>query len=489
LIVCQAYRLSLNLCKSFIFPPRFEFVGIDVCDDGNQPAKSKHTLHQTWPPPELVHDVAKFIGFAQFYSRFIHHFEICIAPLCKLTKLEYTESVAPHWTPAAQAALDDMKEAILSDPCLLGFDYQKLIVLRTDFSMDGFGFVLCQPTSDKATLKAVQEYWDGKGFSFMTKSSSAVLHPICFGARQSRSNKVRLHSHLGEGFAGDYAINKCSHMLFGQQFVWVTDCYAIKFILSYEGGNSAILRLQMRLMCWDVDIVHCPDTELVDANYWSRLGVDLDFDPLLPGYLAYALARRNLNPPPTDLPMHPENMPYYRGPRIQEPTESAVPANALHIQSLITDIVSSFGCGHTHLSNVPVLFGKFDTAHPPPRQATRTLLNSEFASYAWQAQQFDWAIYLFSNGNFLSSIQSHNLPFHICLACNPYESGQSLFQEFASSAKVFNSGNYLLNHIRTSGDTSIIHGYLINSYHFQTSKVTTSFWKLQLSIIAQLYLI
>ena len=83
------------------------------------------------------------------------------------------------------------------------------------------------------------------------------------------------------------------------------DCYAIKFILSYEGGNSANLRLQMRLMCWDVDVVHRPDTELVDADYWSRLGVDLDFGPLLRGYLAYALARRHLSPPPTDLPMRP----------------------------------------------------------------------------------------------------------------------------------------------------------------------------------------
>ncbi len=103
-------------------------------------------------------------------------------------------------------------------------------------------------------------------------------------------------------------------MLFGQRFVWVTNCYAIKLILSYEGGKSAILRLQMRLMCWDVDTVHRPDTELVDANYWSRLDVDLDFDPLLRGYLAYVLARPHSSPPPTDLPMHPENMPYYRGP-------------------------------------------------------------------------------------------------------------------------------------------------------------------------------
>ena len=78
------------------------------------------------------------------------------------------------------------------------------------------------------------------------------------------------------------------------------------------------------------------------------------------------------------------------------------------------------------------------------------------------------------------------MPFHICLACNPYESGCSLFHEFAASAKVFNSGNDLLNHICASGNMSVNHGHLINSYHFQTSKVTTSFWKLQLSIIAQL---
>ncbi len=212
-------------------------------------------------------DVVKFIGFAQFYSCLIHHFKLRIVPLCKLTKLNFADSTTPHWTPEVQAALADMKNAILSDPCLLRFDHRKLIVLHIDFSKLGFGFVLCQPATDETTLKAVQDYRDSKGFAFMTKSSSTVLHPICFGAHQSCGNEVRLHSHLGKGFAGDYAINKCSHMLFGQRFVWVTDCYAIKFILSYKGGNSVILRLQMRLMCWDIDIVHRPDTELVDADY------------------------------------------------------------------------------------------------------------------------------------------------------------------------------------------------------------------------------
>ena len=81
--------------------------------------------------------------------------------------------------------------------------------------------------------------------------------------------------------------------------------------------------------------MHRPDTELVDADFCSRLGVDLDFDPLLRGYLAYALECCNSkNPPPTDLLMSPENMPYYHGPRFQEPSDAAAPANALHIQRL-----------------------------------------------------------------------------------------------------------------------------------------------------------
>ena len=89
LTVCQAYNLSLTLCKSRFFPNRFEFVGVDVCNDGNCPAESKYMLLKTWAEPEFVRDVAKFIGFAQFYSRFIPNFKIRVAPLCTLIKGEY----------------------------------------------------------------------------------------------------------------------------------------------------------------------------------------------------------------------------------------------------------------------------------------------------------------------------------------------------------------------------------------------------------------
>jgi hypothetical protein len=54
-----------------------------------------------------------FIGLAQFYSRFIHNFELRVAPLREITKQEYTNPVAQYWSTAAQNSLDVIKYAIL----------------------------------------------------------------------------------------------------------------------------------------------------------------------------------------------------------------------------------------------------------------------------------------------------------------------------------------------------------------------------------------
>ncbi len=79
--VCLSYRLLLSLCKSHIFPKRFEFVGIDVCLDGNRPAISKHQLLEHWPQPEIIHDVAKIVGFVQFY-RLVWAKKVSLAAIC-----------------------------------------------------------------------------------------------------------------------------------------------------------------------------------------------------------------------------------------------------------------------------------------------------------------------------------------------------------------------------------------------------------------------
>jgi hypothetical protein len=143
----------------------------------------------------------------------------------------------------------------------------------------------------------------GGSFNFMTKDSTALPHLVAFGCCRMRGNEKRLHSHLGEAFAGDIAFNKCRHMCFGQRFVWVTDCYALKLILSYNGRNPSILRLQMQSMCWDMIIEHRNDACLTDVDYFFWLGADLCFDPLLKEYVQQAQALCHCSPAPTDMPI------------------------------------------------------------------------------------------------------------------------------------------------------------------------------------------
>jgi hypothetical protein len=60
--------------------------------------------------------------------------------------------------------------------------------------------------------------------------------------------------------------------------------------------------------------------------------------------------------------MQPKNMPYYRRPRFHKPTPEGATVDTIHIQSLLTDIATSAGWGHTHLSNILICFGELQPA-------------------------------------------------------------------------------------------------------------------------------
>ncbi len=304
----------------------------------------------------------------------------------------------------------------------------------------------------------------------MTKDSSAVICPVAFGSQRCHGNDVRLHSHLGEGFAGDWGINKSHHMLFGQRSMWVTDCYAIRFILSYDGNNPAILSLQMRLMCWDVDIVHQNDSHLTNANYWSWLGANFYFDPLFKSYLDFDWGLSKRFPVQHTLPMKSENMPYYRGPQIMSPMMDAPSSKLLddgdgaakmadhsHCQSLFTATGDPHCHGLCHLANALVHFRDFDKVTPMDAHKPS---NHKIPGYAIRVLWFSWAVYSFGGGHFISTIFSCNLPFNVTLACDNYEYGRALFREFMPCPHLFSSRNEMLHHIRASGNTSQVQGYL-----------------------------
>jgi hypothetical protein len=78
---------------------------------------------------------------------------------------------------------------------------------------------------------------------------------------------------------------------------------------------------------------------MVNANYWSGLSVDIEYNPLFHDYLQFTMKTCAKNPLPTELHMHPENMPYYRVPRLQATAAITDASNKLHIQTFLTNIV------------------------------------------------------------------------------------------------------------------------------------------------------
>ena len=164
-------------------------------------------------------------------------------------------------------------------------------------------------------------------------------------------------------------MNKVRHMCYSKCFVWVTDCYAVKFILSYDGANQAILCLQMGLMGWDIDILHRTNDYLINANYWSQLNKDLCYDPSFREYLHIVSELRRTHPPPTDLPMKAENMPYYCGPHIpiehcSSETSTDEDNVDVHPNNLMTTIVTQGDIGHTSLCIRPFQVGTFVSMPP-----------------------------------------------------------------------------------------------------------------------------
>ena len=62
-----------------------EFLGYIMSPDGLTMADDKICAILDWPEPQKVKDVQSFLGFANFYQRFIHNYLEITVPLTRLT--------------------------------------------------------------------------------------------------------------------------------------------------------------------------------------------------------------------------------------------------------------------------------------------------------------------------------------------------------------------------------------------------------------------
>jgi len=109
---------------------RVEYLGYIMSPDGLTMAADKVQVIRDWPEPRKVKDIQSFLGFANFYRRFIYNFSDIVVPLTRLT----CKNAPFVFGEAQRAAFNFLKDAFSSAPILSHWIPDRPIIVETDAS-------------------------------------------------------------------------------------------------------------------------------------------------------------------------------------------------------------------------------------------------------------------------------------------------------------------------------------------------------------------
>lgn len=122
--------LQLNLKKCAFMMTEVEYLGLVVTTDGIRMNSSKVQTILDWKAPGHLKELQAFLGFCNFYRRFVKGFSRIVRPLTRLT----AKDVPYQWDTECQQAFDLMKKTVTEAPILQHFDPEKQCLVETDAS-------------------------------------------------------------------------------------------------------------------------------------------------------------------------------------------------------------------------------------------------------------------------------------------------------------------------------------------------------------------
>lgn len=229
---------------------KLEFLGFVVSGDGIEMDPQKTKAIETWPRPKKLRDIQAFIGFCNWYRRFIRNFSKIARPLHNLTK----KKTKFLWTEKEEAAFKLLKEAFKKGPLLLHPDVDKPFFLKCDAS----GYAIRGELSQKGP--------DGK------------RHPVAFMSKGITPAERNYDVHNRELLAILTCLHQWKHYLLGTEepFEITSDHKNLEVFTKNQKLKSRQVRWSEELAWYNFVIKHQSGA---DAGRTDALSRRIDHTP------------------------------------------------------------------------------------------------------------------------------------------------------------------------------------------------------------------
>jgi len=121
-----------------------EYLGYVLSPSGLIMSDVKVKTIQEWPEPKKVKDIQSFLGFANFYRRFIFNYSDIVIPLTCLTR----KNTPWNFDDDCRMAFNTLKQAFISAPILMHWVPDVQLVMETDASDYALAAILSIMTKD-----------------------------------------------------------------------------------------------------------------------------------------------------------------------------------------------------------------------------------------------------------------------------------------------------------------------------------------------------
>jgi len=229
----QEHELYVKLEKCEFHVQETRFLGFIISPNGIAMEPDRIKTVTEWPVPRSIHDIQVFLGFANFYRRFIKAYSRVVLPITDL--LRKTKKFL--WTNQAQEAFDKLKTLFTTAPILKHFDPDLPITLHADSSGAAISGIISQPH-------------DG------------ILHPVAFWSRKCLPAECNYDIHDREMLAIIESMKHWRHYLEGAKFPIqiLSDHKNLETFMTTKILNRRQARWAELLANYDFILVHLPGT-------------------------------------------------------------------------------------------------------------------------------------------------------------------------------------------------------------------------------------